>query len=84
MTNLWPIFKETIKVKKTNKSYQLVETRHLQGDYAKEISEYLLVNMNLSKIKIKKIEITKHIKVKQEKKDQEYLRSYKGFIKITL
>ena len=62
VTNLRPVFKETIKVKKTNKSYHLVETQHLQSYYAKEIAEYLLVNMNLSKIKIQNIEITKHIK----------------------
>ena len=65
-TNLLPVFKETVKVKKTNKKYSRVETLHSLGYSVKEIAQDSQVNMSLSTVKRLKSKIKAHGSIMRE------------------
>ena len=65
-TNLWPIIKETIKVKKKTKKYSRVETLHSLGYSVKEIAQDSQVNMGLSTVKRLKYKIKAHGSIMRE------------------
>ena len=79
-TNFWLVFKETVKVKKTNKKYSKVETLHSLSYSVKEIAQDSQVNMSLSTVKRQKSKIKAHGSIMKEE-GQKGLKSYQRFIK---
>ena len=64
--NYLPVFKETVKVKKTNKKYSRVETLHSLGYSVKEIPQDSQVNISLSTVKRLKSKIKTHGDIMRE------------------